>query len=112
MPTNTPILNSEASEAGEIAAAVTGSLTRKGLPVWVQKVLGWFIIGVLTMFSTTAVVQYRVSAVEQRQNKIEEQTIPTARFDQFERDLKDRLDHMDKKLDRLDDHLNTRTARP
>jgi hypothetical protein len=77
-------------------------------PKWVDKVVVWFVIGILSLFITVAVVQTKVGAVENRQAVDEQdrrqnlnEMVTHQQFDQFEKDLYLRLDRMEKSIDRL-----------
>ena len=95
-----------------ISDAGTSQFTKKSLPGWLEKVIVWFIIGILTMFTTVAVNGVKVEALDKRLTQHEVQqlnhesedirdkeefrksTVTHDQFDQFEKDLNTRLDRL------------------
>lgn len=102
------------SPMNETKAAMFG---KAPLPGWMEKILAWAVIGVLTMVTTMAVVQAKVDNIDKRvtQHEVEQvnherediadkaefrkQTVTHDQFDQFQQDLVSRLDRIDNKLD-------------
>jgi hypothetical protein len=98
---------------------VITEMSAKKIPEWVQKLLAWIVIGLLTGGTALSVVQVRLSGLETRQTQHEvmqqeheredvrdkeaaaRQRVTVDQFNQFKDDLVHRLDRIENKVDKL-----------
>jgi uncharacterized coiled-coil protein SlyX len=88
------------------ASSVIGMLPfGKNWPGWLQNVVAWFVISILTTIFTMAMVQGTSSAklqnLEQRVGRHDQQMLTIDRFNQRDTDQVKRMDRIENKVDRL-----------
>jgi hypothetical protein len=93
------------------ASSVIGMLPfGKNWPGWLQNVVAWFVISILTTIFTMAMVQGTSSAklqnLEQRVGRHDQQMLTIDRFNQFERDQVQRDTDQVKRMDRIENKVD------